>query len=69
MGLANIVTGLDGLGTTLIPWVRKYKVGSIPTVTTTLGSIPSSLYLVERVIGHMRVRAPSTQQWTFSSVG
>jgi hypothetical protein len=30
----KIVTGLDGLGTTLIRWVRKYKVGSIPTVTT-----------------------------------
>ena len=30
----NIVTGLDGLGTTLIPWVSNHKVGSIPTVTT-----------------------------------
>ena len=30
----HIVTGLDGLGTTLITWVLSYEVGSIPTVTT-----------------------------------
>jgi hypothetical protein len=30
------VTWLNGLGTTLIPWVRKSEVGSIPTVTTKL---------------------------------
>jgi hypothetical protein len=29
-----IVTGLDGLGATLIPWVSNHKVGSIPIVTT-----------------------------------
>jgi hypothetical protein len=28
------VTGLDGLGATLIPWVSNHKVGSIPIVTT-----------------------------------
>ena len=32
-----IVTGLDGLGTTLIPWVGNNKVGSIPIVTTNSG--------------------------------
>lgn len=32
--IPHIVTWLNGLGTTLIRWVRKYNVGSSPTVTT-----------------------------------
>jgi hypothetical protein len=30
----NIVMGSDGLGTTLITWALRCKVGSIPTITT-----------------------------------
>lgn len=44
----NIVTGLDGLGTTLITWVLSYEVGSIPTVTTNAGVARESYMLYNR---------------------
>ena len=49
LNVKKIVTGLDGLGTTLIPWGLSSKVGSIPIVTTIItNASDSSTILVSR---------------------